>query len=313
MNQSRPYLSFIVPTFNEEDNVKLLFNEIVSVCQKNNYTYEIIFINDASTDHTLANLQQLSPVTIINFRRNAGQTSAMDAGIKQAQGEIIIMLDADLQNDPADVPKMLAKINEGYDVVSGWRKDRQDPFMKKFVSRGANFMRKILVNDGIQDSGCTLKAYRRECFEHVDLYGEMHRFIPAILKWRGYRIGEVVVNHRSRHSGVTKYNIWRTIRGFVDMVSVWFWRKFFDRPLHLFGGGGLVVIFIGIIAGLGVFYDRYFLGHDLSETALTTFAVFLILFGTQLFVSGLMFDVLIKNYYRVGKETPYYIKEVIKK
>ena len=308
---NQPLLSIVIPALNEEDNVIPLFQEISQVCRANNYSYEIVFVNDGSTDQTLERLKTLKPVKIINFRKRSGQTAAMDAGIKNSTGKIIITMDADRQNDPNDIPKLLNKLSEGYDVVSGWRKNRQDPFFKKFTSRGANLLRKILVDDGIQDSGCTLKAYKRECFEQVDLYGEMHRFIPAILKWRGFKIGEIVVNHRARTAGQTKYNISRTIKGFVDMISLWFWRKYFNRPLHLFGGMGLFIIFLGIIAGLGMFYDRWILGRDLSNTALTTFAVFLILFGTQLFVSGLMIDLQIKNYHRIGHENPYNIKEII--
>ncbi len=311
MNTQNPLLSIVIPALNEEDNVIPLYQEIRKVCQEHHFSYEIIFVNDGSTDETSNRLKTLKPVKIINFRKRSGQTAAMDAGIKHSTGKIIITMDADRQNDPNDIPKLLNKLSEGYDVVSGWRKNRQDPFLKKFTSRGANLLRKILVDDGIQDSGCTLKAYKRECFEQVDLYGEMHRFIPAILKWRGFKIGEIVVNHRARTAGQTKYNLSRTLKGFVDMISLWFSRKYFNRPLHLFGGMGLVTIFLGILAGLGMIYDRWILGHDLSNTALTTLSIFLILFGTQLFISGLMIDLQIKNYHRIGKENPYLIKEII--
>ncbi len=308
---NQPLLSIVIPALNEEDNVIPLFQEVAKVCRDHNYSFEVIFVNDGSTDQTLGRLKTLKPIKIINFRKRSGQTAAMDAGIKNSTGKIIITMDADRQNDPNDIPKLLNKLAEGYDVVSGWRKNRKDPFFKKFTSRGANLLRKILVDDGIQDSGCTLKAYKRECFEQVDLYGEMHRFIPAILKWRGFKIGEIVVNHRARTAGQTKYNVSRTIKGFVDMISLWFWRKYFNRPLHLFGGVGLFVILLGFIAGFGMLYDRWILGHDLSNTALTTFSVFLILFGTQLFVSGLMIDLQIKNYHRIGRENPYLIKDII--
>ena len=228
-------ISAVVPVYNEEKNVARLHQELKEALAEIGGFFEIIFVNDGSTDNTLEELKKLKPVKIINFRKNFGQTAAMDAGIKEARGEIVITMDGDGQNDPRDIPLLLEKINEGYDVVSGWRWQRKDKPMKRFLSRGANFLRKFLVSDNIHDSGCSLKAYRKECFDKVDLYGEMHRFIPAILRWRGFKIGEVKVSHRPRSAGETKYDWKRIPKGFLDMTSVWFWRKYSDRPLHLFG------------------------------------------------------------------------------
>ena len=239
MKSSEEKISIVVPVYNEEGNVEELHRQIYSVIKKNKYQAEIIFVDDGSKDKTVELMRKLKPLKMVLFRKNFGQTAAMDAGVREATGDIIIMMDGDLQNDPADIPKLLEKMDEGYDVVSGWRKNRQDSFSKKFLSRGADKLRKILIHDGIQDSGCSLKAYKKECFEFIDLYGEMHRFIPAMMKINGFKIGEIVVNHRPRVAGKTKYNYKRVVKGLLDMISVWFWRKFSDRPLHLFGEIGL--------------------------------------------------------------------------
>jgi len=305
-------ISVIVPVLNEKDNVAKLHTEIVSVFKKNNFSdWEIIFVDDGSSDGTLEEMKKLRPLKIIVFRKNFGQTSALDAGIKSARGDIIITMDGDLQNDPADIPKLLEKMNEGFDVVSGWRKNRQDPFLKRFLSRGADWLRKFLIDDQINDSGCTLKAYKKECFENVDLYGEMHRFIPAILKIKGYRIGEVVVNHRPRFSGETKYNYKRLLKGFLDLISVWFWKKYSSRPLHLFGFVGTGIVFLGMILLAWMAYERLILGHSIGTRIWPTIGVFMVVIGFQFFISGLLADIALKNYYQARKETPYSIRELI--
>ena len=205
MNE-KPYISVIVPLYNEEGNAIELHKRIIEACQKIGRDFEVIFIDDGSNDDTVRICQNLSPLKLIQFRRNFGQTAAFDAGIKESRGEIIITMDGDLQNDPNDIYLLLEKMREGFDVVSGWRHKRKDSLSKKIFSRGANILRKILINDTIHDSGCSLKAYKQECFEDVDLFGEMHRFIPAILELEGYKVGEVKVNHFPRIHGVTKYN-----------------------------------------------------------------------------------------------------------
>ncbi len=304
-------LSIIVPLLNEEDNVLKLHQEILEVLEKTDYRFEIIFINDGSTDQTLKRCRKLKPLKIIDFRKNFGQTACLDAGIKEAKGEIIVTLDGDLQNDPKDIPALLEKLEtENLDVVSGWRKNRQDPFGKKFISRGAEILRKFLINDGVHDSGCTLKAYRRECFKRINLMGEIHRFIPATLAISGYKIGEIEVNHRPRIHGETKYNYKRTLKGFLDMLGVWFWMKYAGRPLHLFGGLGLLSFSMGSFGLIGLFVARLFFEFPLSNKIWPIIAIFMILVGLQLFISGLMADVLIKSYYR-DKNMNYSIKEVI--
>lgn len=305
-------VSIIIPVKNEEDNIGRLFEEIKSVCVSLKWKYEIIIVNDGSTDETDRVCRELSPLKYIRMRKSFGQTSAMDAGIKAAQNDYIITMDGDGQNDPADMPRLLSYLQENdYDVVSGWRKNRKDTIMKKFVSRVANVMRHFLIHDGIHDSGCSLKIYKRECFKGITLYGEQHRFIPAILKIKGFTIGEIVVNHRPRIAGQTKYNWKRTVKGFLDMISVWFWNKYATRPLHLFGGTGLICFLFGIVCAVWSF-TLYFQGCKMSNNIFPPLlTVFFFITGLLLLIFGLMSEILIKTYYGVHVDTPYSIKEVI--
>lgn len=304
-------VSVVVPVFNEEGNVAQLHEEIKSVCEKENYTYEIIFIDDGSTDRTEEICAALHPLKYIRMRKNFGQTAAMDAGIKAARYAYIVTMDGDRQNDPADIPMMLCYMEEkDVDVVSGWRKNRKDNILKRFTSRGANMLRYLLVHDGIHDSGCSLKVYRRECFNHVNLYGEQHRFIPAILKMKGFTIGEIIVNHRPRICGNTKYNWKRTVKGFVDMVSCWFWNKYASRPLHLLGGIGLFFILAGAgcaLWSLSLFFQGVKMANNIFPPLLT---IFFIIIGLLMFIFGLMSEILIKTYYGTGVESSYSIKRI---
>lgn len=305
-------LSVVVPLYNEEGNVSILHKKIVSACEKLGKSYEIIFIDDGSSDRTAAECEILSPLTLIKFRKNFGQTAAFDAGIKQSQGEIVITMDGDLQNDPADIHLLLSKMNEGFDVISGWRWQRKDTFSKRFFSRTANLLRKILIQDNIHDSGCSLKAYKKECFEDVDLFGEMHRFMPAILEMNGYKVGEVKVSHHSRVHGITKYNWKRAIKGFVDMISIWFWRKYSNRPLHLFGGTGIVLSIFGFLILAWMMVEKLFFGESLSEKIWPLMGVFFVMIGVQLFIFGLLADIILKNYYKGQGKMNYNIKEITK-
>ncbi len=305
-------ISVVVPVYNEEGNVERLHKEIVDVCKANNYKYEIIFIDDGSKDRTAEICETLKPLKLIRMRKNFGQTAAMDAGIKASVNDYIVTMDGDCQNDPNDIPGMIKYLEENnLDVVSGWRKNRKDTFFKRFTSRGANLLRHMIVHDGIHDSGCSLKVYRKECFEGVNLYGEQHRFIPALLKIKGFTIGEVVVNHRARTSGKTKYNWKRTIKGFVDMISVWFWNKFASRPLHLLGGAGLGFIGLGFICAIWsvVLFLR---GAKMSNNIYPPlFTIFFVIIGILLFVFGLMSEIMMKTYYGTHIDAPYSIKEVV--
>ncbi len=304
-------ISVVVPIFNEEDNVEKLHTKIKEECAKLGRTFEIIFINDGSTDRTAEKCRNLSPLRLINFRKNYGQTAAFDAGFQAARGEVIITMDGDLQNDPADIVKLLEKMDEGFDVVSGWRFERKDSLSKKIFSRGANLLRKVFMQDKIHDSGCSLKAYKRECFEDLELFGEMHRFIPALLEIDGFKVGEVKVSHHPRISGVTKYNWKRAFKGFVDMVSIWFWRKFANRPLHLFGASGMVLSFLGGMILVWMFVEKVFWGESIGERIWPMIGVMLVLVGVQLFISGLLADILIKNYFKAKNHRGYNIREII--
>lgn len=306
----KPWLSVVVPLYNEEGNVALLHAKILEAAQKLGRPFEIIFIDDGSRDRTLEVARTLSPLKLIVFRKNFGQTAAFDAGFKAAQGDIVITLDGDLQNDPADIPLLLAKMDEGYDVVSGWRHNRQDSISKIIFSRGANLLRKLLIHDNIHDSGCSLKAYKRECFKDVDLFGEMHRFIPAILQLEGYRVGEVKVSHHARVHGVTKYNWRRGFKGFVDMVSIWFWRKYSHRPLHLFGASGVVLSFVGGVILLWMAVEKLYFGESISDRLWPLLGIFLMLVGIQLFISGLLADIAVRSLYQLRHRMNYNIREV---
>lgn len=302
-------VSIVIPVMNEEGNVAALHQEIKEVCEREGYEYEIIFADDGSSDRTIDIIKTLSPVKLIKFRKNFGQTAAMDAGIKAAKLKYIVTMDGDRQNDPNDIPLLVKHLEDNkLDIVSGWRKNRKDTFMKKFVSRGANFMRKVLINDGIHDSGCSLKIFKNECFTGISLYGEMHRFIPGLLKIKGFSVGEIVVNHRARTEGITKYNWKRTFKGFIDMISVWFWNKFAARPLHLLGGLGLIFILLSVPCMMVTAY-LFIIGKGMSETAMPMLTMFLFLSGIQLFISGLLADILLKNYFENTRDASYSIEE----
>ncbi len=307
------YLSIVVPLFNEEGNVKELHRRIISVCRKIGGGFEIIFVNDGSTDGTAEECKNLSPLKVIEFRKNFGQTAALDAGIKEAGGKVIITMDGDLQNDPADIPVLLKEMEKGYDVVSGWRWQRKDPLSKRIFSRGADRLRKIFIRDNIHDSGCSLKAYKRECFNDLDLFGEMHRFIPAMLEMQGYKVGEVKVSHHPRIKGVSKYNWKRAIKGLVDMIAVWFWRKYANRPLHLFGAAGIAFSFLGFAILAWMAIARIFYNQPLQEKIWPVIGIFLFLVGIQLFISGLLADIAVKNYYKARHSTNYSIKKIVEK
>jgi glycosyltransferase involved in cell wall biosynthesis len=305
-------ISVVVPVFNEEGNVKELHREIIETCEKEGYEYEVIFVDDGSTDSTPKICKELTPLKYIRMRKNFGQTAAMDAGIKASRYDYIVTMDGDRQNDPADIPKLVNYLEEhDLDIVSGWRKHRKDTFLKKFTSRGANFLRHLLIHDGIHDSGCSLKIYKRECFDHINLYGEMHRFIPALLKIKGFLVGEVEVNHRPRTSGRTKYNWKRTFKGFVDMISIWFWSKYAVRPLHILGTAGMFSILLGFICGIWsivLFISGAKMSNNIMPPMLT---VFFIVIGLIMFVFGLISDMLSKTYYGCGIDSSYSIKETI--
>ncbi len=311
-NEENPVeLSVIVPVYNEAGNVKELHQKIVKACDALGKSYEVIFVDDGSTDKTVEICKSLKKLILIELRKNFGQTAAFDAGFKASRGKLIITMDGDLQNDPADIKLLLEKKKEGgYDIVSGWRYDRKDSFSKKFFSRTADKLRKILLKDSIHDSGCSLKVYDGEALRQLDLFGEMHRFIPALLESDGYTVGEVKVSHHPRIHGVTKYNWKRSVKGLVDMIFIWFWRKYASRPLHFFGGSGILLM----LAGGGVLgwmiIEKLLLEASLSNRIWPLMGVFLIMLGVQFFVFGFLADIVIKTYYKEERRMNYVIKNI---
>ena len=304
-------VSFIVPVYNEVENIEKLHKEILAIARPLGVDFEIIMVDDGSTDGTYKLLKSLSPVTVIRMRTNFGQTSALDAGLKAAQYPYLITMDGDLQNDPADIPAMIHHLEDNeLDCVSGWRKNRKDSISKKFVSRVANMLRSMLVEDGIHDSGCTLKVYRKECFENISLYGEMHRFIPALLKMRGFQIGELVVNHRPRVAGKSKYNMKRTMKGFADMIIIWYWNRYAVRPFHFLGTAGLLIIVFSFFSAL-MSLKEFFRGQDMSETFWPMFTLLTFLIGIQFLILGFISDMLMKTYYGQTGQTAYTVRDVV--
>ena len=299
-------ISVIIPVYNEEDNVKPLHQDIVAALKPLKRSFEIIFVDDCSTDRTADVLRALSPVKVIRFRRQFGQSCALDAGIKNSKGGIIITLDGDRQNDPKDIPLLLETLEQGYDVVCGWRFKRNDPFVKKFISKGAKYLRRWLVQDSINDAGCTFRAYRRECFDDLDLYAEMHRMIPAMLKWRGFKITDVKVTHHARTAGATKYTWSRVFKGFMDMIYIWFWRSYAQRPMHLIGGFGIFFLLGGSALLVILFVARLFLGYQLANKIWPLVGFVGLIIGIQLMLMGLM----AANAVSTDRQKKYYIESV---
>ena len=305
-------LSIVIAVLNEADSLSSLIDEINGVCDARRWVREIIVVDDGSSDDSARIAGSMANVTVFRFRRNFGQTAAFDAGCHAAQFEYIVTMDGDGQNDPADIPRLIAHLQAAnLDVVSGWRVEREDSFSKRFVSRGANLLRKLFLNDAIHDSGCSLKVYRRECFDNVRLYGEMHRFIPALLEMRGFSVGELAVNHRPRRSGKSKYNALRTIKGLADIVLLWFWRSYSVRPIHLLGGIGVLFLFAAAVFGTRTVW-LFVTDRKLSSTLEPLLTVFSFIAGL-LFVSlGILTDILMKIYYAISAERYYSVREIIR-
>jgi glycosyltransferase involved in cell wall biosynthesis len=309
-------ISVIIPAFNEEENVAVLYKELTSVLRTLNRDYEIIFVDDCSTDATYQRLSELHSlddhVKIIKFRKNFGQSAAMKAGFDHALGNLIITLDADLQNDPHDIPQMLETMEkEHYDVVCGWRYNRQDPFFKKIFSGFANSFRACLTGETIHDSGCTLRVYKQEAVKNIELFGELHRYIPAILLWEGYKIGEVKTNHRERAFGKSKYNWNRLIKGFLDLLVIAFWQKYSVRPMHIFGGAGLIIGGIGFIIAFYLGVSRIIFGTGLTDRPLFLVALVLLVLGVQFIALGIIADILLRIYYGQNVRKNYLIDAMV--
>jgi glycosyltransferase involved in cell wall biosynthesis len=302
------FISVVVPVRDEVGAIAEVHREITTALHDR--PHEIVIVDDGSSDGTAEVLASLRPAVIVTLARGFGQTSALDAGIRVASGEIIVTLDGDGQNDPADIPMLVDVLAEGWDVVSGWRRRRQDPAMKRLSSRAAGVVRRALIDDGIHDSGCTLKAYRADCFDDLDLYGELHRFIPGILVWQGRRVTEREVAHRPRTTGRTKYDWRRGVKGFLDMLSVWFWRKYAQRPQHLFGGLGLLMLLAGFVLTGSLATLRLLGVIRLANSVLPLAGFFLLMSGTLLLIFGLVTDVLFRTHHRVHGVRPYFVRSI---
>jgi glycosyltransferase involved in cell wall biosynthesis len=310
-----PEVSVVVPLLNEQDNINPLHEQITEALTEN-YNYEIIYIDDGSSDKSLDLLTQIQKsdtrVRVICFRKNFGQTAALSAGFSYARGEIIVALDADLQNDPADIPKMITKLKEGFDVVSGWRKKRHDKALtRRLPSKIANWLISTITGVKLHDYGCTLKAYRREVLIQTKLYGEMHRFIPALASWNGAKIAEIVVNHRPRTAGTEKYGLARTWKVLLDLITVNFLGSFSTKPIYIFGGLGLLSAFSSIISFFILIWQKLDNGTDMTGNPLLLLTAVLILATIQFILMGLLAELLVRTYHESQNRPTYVIREIL--
>lgn len=304
-------VSLIIPVYNEEENIVPLAEELQKVLQS--YDLEIIFIDDGSVDRTAEKVQSLKKknVTLIEFTKNFGQSLAMAAGIAYAKGEFIVTIDGDLQNDPADIPKMLKKLkDEGWDMVAGYRQKRKDPFFSRILpSKIANFIIRMLTGVHFIDYGCTLKVFRADLAKQIELYGELHRFIPVLSAFEGARITQMPVNHHPRHSGRSKYGMGRTFRVVSDMLLILFLKKYFLRPMHFFGTTGVIFFLAGVFINLYLLGLKM-LGNDIWGNPLLFLAILLVIGGIQLITIGIFAELLMRIYFRSPDKLPYRIKKI---
>lgn len=308
-------VSIVVPVYNEIGNLSPLYDEIQAVLKSDDTigSAELIFVNDGSTDGSTEALDQLAAkdtnFKVIHFRRNYGQSAALMAGIRHAQGEIIVLMDADRQNDPADIPNLIAKLDDGFDVVSGWRRDRKDKGLTRVLpSRIANALISKVSRVELHDYGCTLKAYRREVLENVDLFGEMHRFIPVYASWEGAKVGESVVNHRPRTSGVSKYGLSRTPRVILDIFLVYFMDRAIDRPIQFFGKIGIYSFGLAFLTGMWAVWAKFFNGQSFISTPLPLLVVLLAITGVLFLFIGLLAEIQVRTYFQSAGRPPYSLK-----
>jgi len=303
-------LSVILPVYNEAENLRLLIPALGEALEALNVFYEIVVVDDGSSDSTATVLREFATpeLRVVSLRRNTGQTAALMAGIRFSSGEILVSMDGDLQNDPADIPQLLAKLDEGFDVVSGWRTQRQDaPIRRNLLSRLANKLISAVSGVHLHDYGCTLKAYRRSALEGVQLYGEMHRFIPIYAYWNGARVTEVPVKHHSRRYGASKYGLTRVPKVILDLVVVLFLHRFGQRPMYVFGTVGLISLVIGVVAGATAVYYKFFGHKSFIETPLPLLFVMAFITGAMCFLMGLLAELIMRTYYEAQNKTTYAI------
>jgi len=306
----KPLISIVVPVYNEEGNVAALYAELREVMDRFGQSYELIFVNDGSTDGTLAGLEKLAGSIVLDLARNYGQATALDAGFRAAQGELIVSLDGDGQNDPHDIPKLLEVLTDpNIDVVAGWRVTRKDRRGIRILTRLGRRFRRLVIGDRIHDSGCTLRAYRRAAIESIDLFGEMHRFILALFVWKGFRVTEIPVNHRPRMAGVSKYGYSKAIRASIDMIYIWFLYRYSERPLHLFGYLGLTSFALGILSAIVTLHDKFALGLHLNRDGWFFLTFFFLIIAIILFSFGLVIDLLMRIYTQTSpREKRYHVR-----
>jgi len=310
-----PEISLVIPVYNEEENVVPLYERIVQVLDPAGITFELILVDDGSQDRSLDYIRDLVErdprVMAIQLRRNFGQTAAMAAGIDTAQGEFVVTLDADLQNDPADIPSLLGRAREGYDIVSGWRKDRKDAFLSRTLpSQIANRLISTITGTYLHDYGCTLKVYRRDALAGLNLYGEMHRFLPALVAQTGARIDEMPVNHLPRLHGVSKYGIGRTFKVVLDLLTVKFLAGYSTKPIYVFGGFGLFLLGCGFLVALVMIYAKLFHGISMILTPLPNFSAMLVILGMQSLMLGLLAELVIRIYHESQGKKIYVVRSV---
>jgi glycosyltransferase involved in cell wall biosynthesis len=309
-------VSVVIPVFNEEANIRPLYSQLKQILEDLGRSYEIVVVDDGSTDGSLEVLRQLCKedrsLKVVRLRRNFGQTAAFSAGFDQASGDVVVTLDADLQNDPEDIPLLLAKIEEGYDVVSGWRKSRKDPFLtRRFPSVVANLLISQVTGVKLHDHGCSLKAYRREVVDNINLYGELHRFIPALASWMGISLAEVPIAHHARRFGKSKYGLSRTFRVILDLLTVRFLLSYSTRPIHIFGSLGLLTAFVGsiIVGYLG--YVRLVLQRSIAERPLLLLGILLLVVGVQFITMGLLGELVVRTYHETRNRPIYVVREIL--
>jgi glycosyltransferase involved in cell wall biosynthesis len=311
-------VSLVLPVYNEEDNVEPLYEALVAVMDKLPMPAEAVLVDDGSRDGTAEKLDAVATrdgrFAAIHLRRNFGQTAAMAAGFDHATGDVIIALDADLQNDPQDIPALLEKMAEGYDVVSGWRRDRKDKFMTRILpSKMANWLISRMTGVSLHDYGCSLKAYRRDVLRDVHLYGEMHRYIPALAYWAGGRVAEVVVTHHPRLYGKSKYGLSRILRVVLDLMTVKFLLAYSTKPIQVFGRWGLITGGVGFLMALYLSLEKLLYGTPLAERPALLLAVLLMIVGMQFITMGLMAELQVRTYYESQGKTIYKVRRIVRR
>jgi glycosyltransferase involved in cell wall biosynthesis len=307
-------LSIVVPVFNEAGNIPKLCDRLLVVMDQIGKPFEIILVNDGSSDRSQVELRDAArdrkEIKVIELRRNSGQTAALMCGIDHVSGDVVIPIDADLQNDPADIPLLLAKIDEGYDVVSGWRKDRKDAALRRNLpSRVANWMISLVSGVRLHDYGCSLKAYRLDVLDGVRLYGEMHRFVPIYASWMGARVTEVPVRHHPREMGASKYGLERVAKVLLDLIVVKFLDRHVMKPIYVFGGFGLICLFISTLAGAAAIYLKFAENVSLIQTPLPLLSVMTFITGIMCVLMGLLSEMIMRTYFEAQGKTPYVIRE----